>query len=156
MIRLTPVERDLHRALSTRARETDPAKPAEACLTYKELGLLVDPEGTATGMSRPPFRTMFPALGNVSAYEVEQRRPLLSALVVAQSSGTPGPGFVEMARYLGVTVRDPEAFWEEEVAAVVRFWSTYEPVLFMDAAVHRLERELAALRAAVAKLEGPA
>ncbi|MFF9852712.1 hypothetical protein [Streptomyces litmocidini] len=154
MVALTPMERDLHRVLAARAREADPEKPSEARLTYKELGLLVDPEGGNTGMSRPPFRTMFPALGNISAYEAKRGRPLLSALVVAQGSGTPGPGFVQMARYIGATVRDPEAYWEEELAAVVRFWSTHDPVLHLDAEIERLEGELAALRATVERLEG--
>ncbi|MEV7567834.1 hypothetical protein [Streptomyces tanashiensis] len=148
------MERDLHRALTARAREADPEKPAEARVTYKELGLLVDPEGDRSGMSRPPFRTMFPALGNISAYEAERGRPLLSALVVAQGSGTPGPGFAEMAQHLGVNVRDPEEYWAEELAAVVRFWSTHDPVLHLDAEITRLEGELAALRAAVERLEG--
>ncbi|MEW2255893.1 hypothetical protein [Streptomyces sp. NPDC047869] len=66
MVTLTPAERDIHRVLSNRARQADPTKPREACLTYKELGLLLDPEGQNPGMSRPPFRTLFPALGNVS------------------------------------------------------------------------------------------
>ncbi|MFD0149333.1 hypothetical protein ACWGQ4_14275 [Streptomyces sp. NPDC055721] len=153
---LTPIEQDLHRVLSRRAREAAPEEPSQACLTYKALGLLVDPEGVNTGMSRPPFRTLFPALGRISAYESEHGRPLLSALVVAQESGTPGPGFAQLAQSLGVVVRDPEAFWEEELAEVVGFWSTHDPVLLLDAAVDELKSELAVLRAAVDRLGGSA
>ncbi|CAL9640348.1 hypothetical protein SUDANB176_06329 [Streptomyces sp. enrichment culture] len=154
MITLTPAERDIHRALSTRAREADPAKPLEACLTYKELGLLIDPEGGNTGMSRPPFRTLFPALGNVSRYEVEHGRPMLSALVVNQDSRVPGPGFVELAQQLQVPVGDPDTYWDEELREVVRFWSAQDPVLLLDAAVDRLMAELDAIRTAVQRLGG--
>ncbi|MEU3346062.1 hypothetical protein ABZ723_13875 [Streptomyces sp. NPDC006700] len=152
MITLTPAERDIHRVLSNRAREADPAKPREACLTYKELGLLIDSEGRNTGMSRPPFRTLFPALGNVSRYEVEHGRPMLSALVVAQDTRVPGPGFVELARHLELPVNDPDTYWEEELSEVIRFWSAHDPVLVLDAAIDRLMGELGAIKAAIQRL----
>ncbi len=41
-------------------------------------------------MSRPPFRTLFPALGRISAYEAEHGRPLLSALAKAPHEHSPG------------------------------------------------------------------
>ncbi|MCX5373918.1 hypothetical protein OG613_37880 [Streptomyces sp. NBC_00015] len=154
MITLTSTERDIHRILSVRAREADIAKPHEACLTYKELGLLIDPEGLNTGMSRPPFRTLFPALGHVSMYEVEHGRPMLSALVVAQDSRVPGPGFVELARHLQLPVNDPDTYWDEELSEVVRFWSAHDPVLLLDAAVDRLMSELGAIKAAVRRISG--
>ncbi|MFE9772151.1 hypothetical protein ACFYOV_10840 [Streptomyces sp. NPDC005931] len=152
VITLTPAERDIHRVLSSRAREADPGKPREACLTYKELGLLIDPEGHRSGMSRPPFRTLFPALGNVSRYEVEHGRPMLSALVVAQESRVPGPGFVELARHLELPVGDSGTYWDEQLGEVVRFWSAHDPVLLLDAAVDRLMGELAAVKEAVLRL----
>ncbi|MFF3963027.1 hypothetical protein ACFYZI_15805 [Streptomyces griseorubiginosus] len=152
MITLTSTERFIHRVLSARAREADVTKPREACLTYKELGLLIDPEGLNTGMSRPPFRTLFPALGHVSRYEVEHGRPMLSALVVSQDSQVPGPGFVELARQLQLPVHDPDTYWDEELAEVVRFWSAHDPVLLLDAAVDRLMTELGLIRAAVERL----
>ena len=156
MITLTSTERNIHRVLSVRARDADIAKPREACLTYKELGLLIDPEGLNTGMSRPPFRTLFPALGRVSAYEVEHGRPMLSALVVAQDSRVPGPGFVELARQLRLPVENPETYWEDELREVVRFWSAHDPVLLLDAAVDRLMTELAEIKAAVRRIGGGA
>ena len=152
MITLTPTERDIHRVLSARAREADAAKPREACLTYKELGLLIDPDGFNTGMSRPPFRTLFPALGRVSRYEVEHGRPMLSALVVSQDSRVPGPGFVELARDLDLPVNDPDTYWDDELTELVRFWSDHDSVLLLDAAVDRLMNELDAIKAAVQRL----
>lgn len=152
MITLSPTERDIHRVLSTRAREADPAKPREVCLTYKELGLLIDPEGGNTGMSRPPFRTLFPALGNVSRYEVEHGRPMLSALVVAQESRVPGPGFAELARQLQLPVGDEDTYWDRELDAVIRFWSAHDPVLLLDAAVDRLTAQLDDIKAAMQRL----
>ncbi|MFF2203932.1 hypothetical protein [Streptomyces sp. NPDC058145] len=127
-------------------------KPRDACLTYKELGLLIDPKGRNPGMSRPPFRTLFPLLGNVSRYEVLHGRPMLSALVVAQETRVPGPGFVELARHLELPVRDPDAYWEEELSEVIRFWSAHDQVLILDAAVDRLMGEISAIKAAMQRL----
>ncbi|MFF0852504.1 hypothetical protein ACFYVM_15815 [Streptomyces sp. NPDC003280] len=152
MVTLTPVERDIHRVLSNRARQADPMKPREVCLTYKQLGLLIDPEGQNAGMSRPPFRTMFPALGNVSRYEVQHGRPMLSALVVAQDTRVPGPGFVELARDLGLPVSNPDTYWEEELRGVVSFWSVHDPVLVLDSAIDRLMDELGEIKAAIQRL----
>ncbi|SOE53614.1 hypothetical protein SAMN05446589_0560 [Streptomyces sp. OV198] len=142
MITLTPAERDIHRALRKLAQEGDPEKPGSACITYKGLGQVIDSEGRNSGMTRPPFRTMFPALGHVSMYEVEHGRPMLSALVVNQDTGTAGPGFAELARHLQFEVKDDEAFWRRELEEVVRFWSANDPVLVLDAAVDRVLDEL--------------
>jgi hypothetical protein len=105
-------------------------------------------------MSRPPFRTMFPALGRVSRYEMEHGRPLLSALVVSQDKREPGDGFVQLARELGLPVQDPGTYWDEELREVVRFWSAHDPVLLLDAAVDRLMGELGEIKAAVRHLGG--
>ncbi|WP_166022406.1 hypothetical protein [Streptomyces chilikensis] len=155
MITLTPDEKAIHRALLGRARAADPAKPLDACLTYKALGLVTDPEGRSTGMSRPPFRAMFPALGHVSAYEVEHGRPMLSALVVSENSHAPGPGFAGLARRLRYRVDDDAAFWQEELERTVRFWSAQDPVLVLDAVVDRLLCELQVVRDSLRRLGQP-
>ncbi|MEU0965812.1 hypothetical protein ABZ357_10410 [Streptomyces sp. NPDC005917] len=152
MITLTPVERDIHSHLLMLAKEGDPANPAgSACITYKGLGKAIDPEGRNPGMSRPPFRTMFPSLGHVSMYEVEHGRPMLSALVVSQETGTAGPGFAELARHLQFEVEDDEAFWRRELQETVRFWSANDPVLVVDAAVDRVLEELKQIKALLRK-----
>lgn len=157
MITLAPAERDIHRALLTIARSADPASPADACVTYKELGLLIDPDGVSTGMSRPPFRGgLFSALGNVSVYEVERGRPMLSALVVRQDSGTAGPGFADLARHLRFDVQDDEAFWRSELEKVVRFWSAEDPVLLLDTMADKVMAELHQIKAQLHKLTAQA
>ncbi|KJS57070.1 hypothetical protein VM98_03145 [Streptomyces rubellomurinus subsp. indigoferus] len=152
MITLTTDEQKIHRVLLDRARAADPAKPQDACLSYKALGLQIDPDGVGTGMSRPPFRTMFPALGHVSMYEVEHGRPMLSALVVAESSHTPGAGFAELARHLKLKVENDETFWQQELERTIRFWSAQDPILLLDAAVDRLMGELQVIKNSLRRL----
>ncbi|MDF3291569.1 hypothetical protein [Streptomyces silvisoli] len=149
MITLTPIECAIRRALLTRAQDADPAEPLDACLSYKDLGLLVDPGGEHSGMSRPPFRTMFPALGHVSTYEVEHGRPMLSALVVAEQSGTPGPGFTELARSMQFQVIDDTAFWRLELGEVVQFWTQQDPVMLLDSAIDQVMEEIRAIHSMV-------
>ncbi|MGW4424985.1 hypothetical protein [Streptosporangium sp. NPDC004631] len=153
MITLGPDEQAIHRALLDRSRAADPAQPLDACLSYKALGLMIDPDGINTGMSRPPFRAMFPALGHVSTYEVEHGRPMLSALVVSESSHEPGPGFAELARNLKLKVEDDTTFWQEELERTLRFWSAQDPVLVLDAAVDRLMGELQAIKNSLRELQ---
>ncbi|MGX1762255.1 hypothetical protein ACWIG5_36050 [Streptomyces lydicus] len=153
MITLTPDEKAIHRVLLDRSRAADPAKPLDACLSYKALGLVIDPEGFNTGMSRPPFRTMFPALGHVSMYEVEHGRPMLSALVVSESSHAPGSGFADLARHLKLKVEDDATFWQEELERTLRFWSARDSVLVLDAAVDRLMGELQVIKNSLRKIQ---
>ena len=65
------------------------------------------------------------ALGEISAGEVRDGRPMLSALVI-NASGLPGRGFFRLARRLGKLDDDsPEGrrcFWEKEIAAVYAAW----------------------------------
>ena len=64
-------------------------------------------------------------LGEISEDEVSRGRPMLSAIVVS-TTGTPGPGFFELARLLGKfdsTDKDKErAFWEHEKKALYETW----------------------------------
>ncbi|WP_448698909.1 hypothetical protein [Streptomyces avidinii] len=64
---------------------------------------------------------MFPALEQVSRYEVEHGRPMLSALVVSEGSPAPSPGFADLARHLGLEAADDAARTE------IRFWYTQTP-----------------------------
>jgi hypothetical protein len=150
---LTPVECRIRRTLVERVRNAEAGRPEDACLTYSELGIAIDPDGDDRGMSRPPFRTMFPALGHVSMYEVEHGRPMLSALVVSQNGREPGPGFAELARQRKILVGgDDVAFWHAELERVVLFWTADDPTVALDAVVDRLLRELVSLKAAVRHL----
>lgn len=148
MISLTTTEHLIRRVLVQRARAADVHDSRAACLSYAALGLAFDPEGVELGTSRPPFRPLFPMLGHVSMYEVEHGRPMLSALVVTKETGLPGDGFAKLARHLGIPVGEDEtAFWDAQLARVVEFWTDDDPTLVLDAALDRVTRELAAIRA---------
>ncbi|MEV5368316.1 hypothetical protein ACWIG2_08075 [Streptomyces cellulosae] len=113
---------------------------------------MIDPEGKNRAVSRAPFRRMFPALGHVSAYEAEHGRPMLSALVVREDSRKPGSGYIQLARDCGIATEDEgDKFWEQQLAEVVRFWATGDPVLLLDAAVDKLMSEFATLKSLVRK-----
>ena len=66
-------------------------------------------------------------LDAINRVEHDEKRPLLSAVVVRATSKMPGPGFFPMARRLGYAVGDDEqderAFWEQEVARVYSHWA---------------------------------
>lgn len=121
---LTAVEEDIRATLITRARS---GIVAAAVLTYKELGEEWDPdhaqEGT-TPRSRPPFRGLPKALGNILRHEHAEGRPLLTGIVVQQATGLPGSRFAELVRELGVTIpEDEEAWWSSEVDRTISYWS---------------------------------
>jgi hypothetical protein len=152
MITLTPFERRLRGHLLTIARgyPLNPGNPAG--ITYRDLGVLADPDGgRASGPqpnTRPPFRGLNEALGHISMYEVEHGRPMLSALVVNAETGKPGEGFARLAEHLGIQVDDSEVFWQAELAEVVDFWSSLanDPTRAIDAAVDSLYEEVRSLR----------
>jgi len=84
---------------------------------------------------KPPFHALFPMLGNVSRHELRMGRPLLSVLVVSKETQVPGKGFYGMARGLGLSVQDEDAFFESQLAAVRAFWSVADPLEVMDDAL---------------------
>ena len=151
MITLKPYERHLHRVLRERAVAANPSDPNSALLTYADLGRLADPEGSRSSgpqpNTRPPFRGLNWALGHISWYEHDHGRPFLSALVVNAETRQPGEGFTDLARQRGITIADPEAFWQEQVAAVVAFWADGpDPVFLADAALDRIIASLDEVR----------
>ena len=89
----------------------------------KELGLGLDFE-------MPPDRDLVGRwLDEISKYEVEAERHMLSA-VVGHKEGTsvvdPGKDFYTCARTLGVyTGRDDLAFWATEVKWLHEYWSSH-------------------------------
>lgn len=64
-------------------------------------------------------------LGEISEDEVKNGRPMLSAIVV-NTTGRPGPGFFDLARYLkrltGTSSEEEHRFWERELSAVHDAW----------------------------------
>lgn len=65
-------------------------------------------------------------LGDISTYEHEAGRPMLSAIVVLAGIGYPGDGFYTLARQLGVHHGKKEFedldFFVQEVKKVHAFW----------------------------------
>lgn len=122
---LSEVEEAIRAALVERART---GNREAAILSYRELGLDWDPDhvqqGTSPG-SRPPFRGLPRALGNILRAEHEAGRPLLTSLVVTEQTGRPGQRFATLARELGVIIpEDEEAWWSAEVDRTVSYWAT--------------------------------
>lgn len=148
MITLTPQERAIWRELRTLAGGLTITDAEEHCISYKQLGRRVDPNGVwHYPMTRPPFRGLNEALGHVSKYEAAHGRPLLSALVVNDITRKPGDGFAKMATTdLGRDATDPDEFWREELARVVAFWATDDQVLRNDTAMGQVLTDLAAIK----------
>lgn len=63
-------------------------------------------------------------LGEISTEEDDAGRGMLTVLVVHKSGDMePGPGFYELAKYLGRDVSDPQKCWIDELHKVHAHWS---------------------------------
>ncbi|MGF7035387.1 hypothetical protein J2T17_006395 [Paenibacillus mucilaginosus] len=89
---------------------------AELSAFLAEMGLDIPHHGLA----------MNAILDEISTDELEQGRPLLSALVILKDGNRPGSGFFKMARergkYKGRSKDDEEVFWISELNAVYDYW----------------------------------
>jgi hypothetical protein len=159
MISLTVFEHQLRTQLRRLAAAADPAHPLECLTTYGALGEALDPEGSRASGSqpntRPPFRGFNEALGHVSMYEVEHGRPMLSAIVVNKETRSPGPGFASLGRHLGFVIEEDEAFFLEQLSAVIEFWTSDDPTVAIDAALEVVMAELSAIKAIVRRSVKP-
>ena len=82
-----------------------------------QLGLDMDREADRAKIGR--------ILGKLSEEEVEQGRPMLSAIVVHKGDETPGDGFYKLARDLGrFQTGHRHIFWAEEVKRLFEYWSS--------------------------------
>jgi hypothetical protein len=87
-------------------------------VTYQEIAQIMGLPLSGNHMSREVGWI----LGEISAYELENGRPMLSAIAVGVN-GKPGQGYFEWARKLGrLTTEDEWAFWESECKAVYDTW----------------------------------
>jgi hypothetical protein len=150
MLSLTQFEHAVRSVLIAKAQGAEATDPITACLTYTQLGAEVGSDHGTYPMVIPPFRGMGQALGHVCMYEVERGRPMLTALVVQQGSQRPGEGFAQIGRQLGFDVgntpADEVAFWQEELAEVVRVWAGGDPTAFLDGGIGVLLDELRAIK----------
>lgn len=121
---LDPVEERVRAFLISRARQADPGRPSSAYTEYQQVGKAVDPEEHYWAW--PRFRGLGAVLGNVSVYEHEHGRPLLSAIVVQAGTHQPGDGFYQGLLRDRLNKQLPpdqaRAYWREEIRKVVTYW----------------------------------
>jgi hypothetical protein len=98
---------------------------ASAKIEYQQLAKAVDPQEQYWAW--PRFRGLGEVLGNVSVFEHEHDRPLLSALVVQAETHQAGDGFYKglLNKRLGIQLPPDQerAFWREEVRKVITYWN---------------------------------
>lgn len=88
--------------------------------TYSELASKI----TATQVG-PWSLELFQILGEISESEVQNGRPMLSALVIHKlGDQEPGKGFYELAEELGYEVTDRTMFWINELKGVFAVYAT--------------------------------
>lgn len=93
-------------------------------VTYQELAHVVGLPLTGNYMGK----RIGDLLGAVSQNEVNQNRPMLSAVAV-KASGEAGPGFFSLAEQFGMFKAgdDPIAFWEKQRNACYQIWKQQFP-----------------------------
>jgi len=89
-------------------------------ITYSELAPLA-----RLNMSNAPDRTEIARiLDEISNYEYDHGRPLLSAVVIRKDTNLPGSGFFTLARELGLlTGDDKDGFYRDELNRVYEIWT---------------------------------
>ena len=137
MTELTSFQQRLLDFLTSR----DPEK-----ITYQELARAMDPD---VNPSDRRFKRLTNALYYVNKYEHENDRPMIGALVVRASDGLPGDGFYSCARDLGSEFDDSEetAFWEAELARVIKHWGSKPHETQFDRIEAKLDRIIKKLAA---------
>ena len=75
------------------------------------------------GLSRDSFRLLTEILDAIAEYEHGQSRPLLTAVAVQRASGISGPGFIGLARRLGLYGWYERRFYETELSKVYSQWA---------------------------------
>lgn len=90
-------------------------------VTYQEIAKLIGLPMSGSHMGSEIGKI----LGQISEDEVDNGRPMLSAIAV-NVQGVPGPGFYEWAKKIGSLIEsnDTDAFWQAECQAVYETWKT--------------------------------
>jgi hypothetical protein len=122
---LSPLEQRVRAFLISRARQADPDRPSTAKTQYQELAKAIDPQQQYWAW--PRFRGLGDVLGNISVFEHDHDRPLLSAIVVQAGTQQAGDGFYKglLQKRLGIhlTPDQERGFWREELRKVVTYWN---------------------------------
>lgn len=110
-----PIDQDIYRKLISIAE-------AKTTITYQELASV-----HGLTMDNPASRArLADLLGQISAEEYKNGRPLLSVLVVNKASGMPGQGFFHLAKRLGShDQRDDLTFFVSELKKVHEYWASF-------------------------------
>jgi hypothetical protein len=155
---LSPVEQRVRAFLISKARQGNPDRLASAKLEYPELAKAIDPQEQYWAW--PRFRGLGDVLGNISVFEHEHGRPLISALVVQAGTHQAGDGFYKglLRKRLDMQL-EPDLerpYWREEVRKVVIYWNAAPDEDQPDtqtkllALVARIESDLKEVRALIA------
>jgi hypothetical protein len=122
---LSPLEQRVRAFLISRAKQADPDRLSSAKIEYQELAKAIDPQQHYWAW--PRFRGLGDVLGNVSVFEHEHDRPLISALVVQAGTHQAGDGFYRglLRNRLGIQLLPDQerAFWREEIRKAVTYWN---------------------------------
>jgi hypothetical protein len=155
---LSALEQRVRAFLISRARQSDPDRVSTARIEYQELAKAIDPEEHY--WSWPRFRGLGDVLGNISVFEHDHDRPLISALVVQAGTHQAGGGFYKglLRNRLGIQLPTEEErpYWRAEVRKVVTYWnaapSDEEPDTQAQvlALLTRIESDLKDVRALIA------
>ena len=88
-------------------------------ITYDELTGMIDLD-YPLGSSRE--REMGRLLDEISRFEHDHERPMLTAVVVSKEDGKPNSGFFKIAAELGKDTGMKALFWKNELRKVYEEW----------------------------------
>jgi hypothetical protein len=120
-------------------------------LTYQAVAQAMDPDVNPNDRR---FKRLTRALDFVNQYEAEHDRPLPGAMVVRASDGQPGEGFYLSALKSGRKFDNSKppgshhvgapaiAYWREELAALIDFWTAPERQEQQESQLDRIESKL--------------
>jgi hypothetical protein len=133
---LTTAERRMLDFLTGRLKAGD-----TRTLTYGELAAACDPDYNPRDRH---FRRISQALWSLNHFEHEHQRPMIGAMVVRASNRLVGDGFYAVARELDHQFEDSEAiaFWEEQKARVIAYWTAPERQEPEETQLDRIEHKL--------------
>jgi hypothetical protein len=124
-VELSPNEQRVRAFLISKAKQADLDRPASAKIEYQQLAKAIDPDERYWAW--PRFRGLGEVLGNVSEFEHEHGRPLLSALVVQAGTHQAGDGFYKALLQNRLNIQLPpdqaRVYWREEIKKVVSYWN---------------------------------
>jgi hypothetical protein len=120
-------------------------------LTYQALARAMDPDVNPNDRR---FKRLTYALHYVNQHEAEHGRPLPGAMVVRASDGQPGEGFYLSALKANRKFDNSKppgshhvgapaiAYWREELAALINFWTAPERQKPEESQLDRIEGKL--------------